>query len=174
MRQRNNKIFTLILCALLCALSIVLTRWATINLGFIHLGFGNLPVVLAGVLLGGGPGFAVGAVADMVGGILAGYAINPLITLGAALIGGVAGWLWRLLPGKNETVRLALALLAAHLLGSTIVNSLALHIFYGYPWVTLATRVPNMLAQVAMEVVVLRLLLNNTAFRRAVGERFFS
>ena len=170
MRNRNRKVYRLILCALLCALSIVLTRWATINLGFIHLGFGNLPVVLAGILLGGVPGFAVGAVADMVGGILAGYAINPLITLGAALIGGVAGWCWRALPVQNQTLRLALALLAAHLLGSTVVNSLALHIFYGYPWVTLATRVPNMLAQVVMEVLVIRALLGNAAFRRAVDD----
>ena len=170
MRNRNRKVYRLILCALLCALSIVLTRWATINLGFVHLGFGNLPVVLAGVLLGGWPGFAVGAVADMVGGILAGYAINPLITLGAALIGGVAGWCWRALPTQNETVRLGVALLAAHLLGSTVVNSLALHIFYGYPWVTLAARVPNMLAQVVMEVLVIRALLGNAAFRKAVDE----
>ena len=170
MRNRNRKVYRLILCALLCALSIVLTRWATINLGFVHLGFGNLPVVLAGVLLGGWPGFAVGAVADMVGGILAGYAINPLITLGAALIGGVAGWCWRALPTQNETARLGAALLADHLLGSTVVNSLALHIFYGYPWVTLDTRVPNMLAQVVMEVLVIRALLGNAAFRKAVDE----
>lgn len=167
MRQRNSKVYTLILCALLCALSIVLARLATINLGFIHLGFGNLPVVLAGVLLGGGSGFLVGAVADLVGGILAGYAINPLITLGAALIGGVAGWGWKHLPLQGGTLRLTAALLAAHFLGSTIVNSLALHIFYGYPWLALATRIPNMLAQVAVEVVVLRALFANAAFRKA-------
>lgn len=169
MRQRNNKVYSLILCALLCALSIVLARLATVNLGFIHLGFGNLPVVLAGVLLGGWSGFAVGAVADMVGGILAGYAINPLITLGAALIGGVAGWGWRALPLKNPTARLAVSLLAAHLLGSTVVNSLALHIFYGYPWAALAARIPNMLVQTAVEVLVLHALLANAAFRKAAG-----
>ena len=33
----------------------------------------------------------MGAVADMIGGVLAGYAINPLITLGAGAIGLVAG-----------------------------------------------------------------------------------
>ena len=166
MRQRNKKVYFMVLCALLCALAIVLTRLATLNLGFVHLGFGNLPVVLAGVILGGGAGFAVGAVADMVGGILAGYAINPLITLGAGLIGSVAGWCWRFLPAKRQQVRLALALFLAHLLGSTIVNSLALHIFYAYPWPALAARVPNMLAQVAMEWAVLRALLKNEAFCR--------
>jgi len=126
-------------------------------------------VVLAGVLLGPGLGFAVGGVAALVGGILAGYAINPLITLGAALIGGVAGLCWHKLPLQNRTLRLIAAILPAHLLGSTIVNSLALHIFYAYPWSALALRVPNMLGQVVVEVLVLRALLANAAFRKVAG-----
>lgn len=169
MRNRQSKIFPLVLSALLCALSIVLARVATFNLGFVHIGFGNLPVVMAGVLLGPVLGFAVGGVADLIGGVLAGYAINPLITLGAALIGGVAGWCWRRTSVLNQTLRLAASLLPAHIIGSTIVNSLALHIFYGYPWQALALRIPNMLAQVVVEVIVLRALLNNAGFRKAAG-----
>ena len=32
---------------------------------------------------------------DIIGGVLAGYAINPLITLGAGAIGLVAGFAWQ-------------------------------------------------------------------------------
>ncbi|MBQ7858746.1 MAG: folate family ECF transporter S component [Faecalibacterium sp.] len=169
MRNRQKAVSSLVLSALLCALSIVLARWATINLGFVHIGFGNLPVVLAGVLLGPGLGFMVGGVADLIGGVLAGYAINPLITLGAALIGGVAGLCWHKLPLKNQTLRLIAALLPAHLVGSTIVNSLALHIFYAYPLAALALRIPNMVGQVVVEVLALRALLANASFRKAAG-----
>ena len=51
-----------------------------------------------------GAGFAVGAVADMIGGVLAGYAINPLIALGAGAtvsythLSGMAG---RPQPGRQ-------------------------------------------------------------------------
>ena len=49
-------------------------------------------VLLAALLFGPWAGFAVGVVADMIGGGLAGYAINPLITLGAGAIGLAAGF----------------------------------------------------------------------------------
>jgi len=85
------------------------------------------------------------------------------------VIGGVAGLCWHKLPLQNRTLRLIAAILPAHLLGSTIVNSLALHIFYAYPWSALALRVPNMLGQVVVEVLVLRALLANAAFRKVAG-----
>ena len=60
------------------------------------------------------PGFAVGAVADIIGGVLAGYAINPLITLGAGAIGLVAGFAWQKLPGLRTNLRL-ISVLLGHL-----------------------------------------------------------
>ena len=113
--------------------------------------------------------FAVGAVADIVGGVLAGYAINPLITLGAASIGLVGGWLWQTLPHTLRLgQRLLLSVVAAHVVGSIIINSLALHIFYGYAWSVLAARVPNALILTAVNTVLLRLLMENKAVMAAV------
>ena len=113
--------------------------------------------------------FAVGALADMIGGILAGYAINPLITLGAASIGLVGGWLWQTLPHTLRLgQRLLLSVVAAHVVGSIVINSLALHIFYGYAWSVLAARVPNALILTAVNTVLLRLLMENKAVMAAV------
>ena len=98
MNNSKNSVRTLTMLALLVAMSIVFSRVLSISTGFVRFNLGSLPVLLAALLFGPGAGFAVGAVADMIGGVLAGYAINPLITLGAGAIGLVAGYAWQKLP----------------------------------------------------------------------------
>ena len=128
----------------------------------------GLPVLLAALLFGPGAGFAVGAVADMIGGVLAGYAINPLITLGAGAIGLVAGLAWQKLPGLRTGLRLQISVLLGHFVGSMVITSLALRIFYGYPWATLAVRIPNALILAAVNTVLLRILLENRTLMKMV------
>ena len=109
------------------------------------------------------------ALADMIGSILAGYAITTLITLGAASIGLVGGWLWQTLPHTLRLgQRLLLSVVAAHVVGSIIINSLVLHIFYGYAWSVLAARVHNALILTAVNTVLLRLLMVNKDEMEAV------
>lgn len=93
MSFKDTKIdaMTVSLCGCLVATSIVLTRVVGVTFGPYRLQFGDLPIILAGMLLGPIPGAIVGFVADVVGGIWVGYAINPVITIGAACIGLVAG-----------------------------------------------------------------------------------
>ena len=167
MKSTKNSTRTLTVLALLIAMSIVFSRVLSISTGFVRFNLGSLPVLLAGI--GPGAGFAVGALADMIGGILAGYAINPLIALGAASIGLVGGWLWQTLPHTLRLgQRLLLSVVAAHVVGSIVINSLALHIFYGYAWSVLAARVPNALILTAVNTVLLRLLMENKAVMAAV------
>ena len=155
MKSTKNSTRTLTVLALLIAMSIVFSRVLSISTGFVRFNLGSLPVLLAGIVFGPGAGFAVGALADMIGGVLAGYAINPLITLGAAAIGLVGGLLWQKLPH-------------AHVVGSIVINSLALRIFYGYAWSVLAARIPNALVLTAVNTVLLRLLMENKAVMAAV------
>ena len=168
MKNAKNSTRTLTVLALLIAMSIVFSRVLSISTGFVRFNLGSLPVLLAGIVFGPGAGFAVGALADMIGGILAGYAINPLITLGAASIGLVGGWLWQTLHPLRLGQRLLLSVVAAHVVGSIVINSLALHIFYGYAWSVLAARVPNALILTAVNTVLLRLLMENKAVMAAV------
>ena len=102
---------TLTAMALLIAMSIVFSRVLSISTGFVRFNLGSLPVLLAGILFGPWAGFVVGMVADIIGGVLAGYAINPLITLGAASIGLVGGLGWQKLShlrtGKPAVVQCA-------------------------------------------------------------------
>ena len=108
MKNTKNSTRTLTVLALLIAMSIVFSWVLSISTGFVRFNLGSLPVLLAALLFGPGAGFAVGAVADMIGGVLAGYAINPLITLGAGAIGLVAGLAWQKMPGLRIGLRLLL------------------------------------------------------------------
>ena len=154
MNDKKTSVRTLTMLALLVAMSIVFSRVLSISTGFVRFNLGSLPVLLAAVVFGPGAGFAVGAVADIIGGVLAGYAINPLITLGAGAIGLVAGFAWQKLSSLSTNLRLA------------AITSLALRLFYGYPWATLAVRIPNALILSAVNVVLLRILLENRSLMK--------
>ena len=167
MNNSKNSVRTLTMLALLVAMSIVFSRVLSISTGFVRFNLGSLPVLLAALLFGPGAGFVVGVVADM-GGVLAGYAINPLITLGAGAIGLVAGLAWRKLPGLRTGLRLQISVLLGHFVGSMVITSLALRIFYGYPWATLAVRIPNALILAAVNTVLLRILLENRTLMKMV------
>ena len=162
---------TLTAMALLIAMSIGFSRGLSISTGFVRFNLGSLPVLLAGILFGPWAGFVVGMVADIIGGVLAGYAINPLITLGAASIGLVGGLGWQKLSHLRTGTRLWCSVLAAHFVGSMVINSLALHIFYGYAWAVLIARIPNALVLTAVNTVLLRILLENRALM-AVAKRY--
>ena len=60
--------------------------------------------------------------------------------------------------------------MAAHIVGSVIINSLALRIFYGYAWSILLTRIPNALVLSAVNTVLIRILMENRAVRNAIGK----
>ena len=159
----RNSVRILTTMALLIAMSIVFSRVLSISTGFVRFNLGSLPVLLAGILFGPWAGFVVGMLADIIGGVLSGYAINPLITLGAASIGLVCGLGWQKLSNLRTGLRLQCSVLAAHIVGSIVINSIALHIFYGYAWAVLVARIPNALILGAINTVLIRLLLENRA-----------
>ena len=166
MKQSRNSVRTLVMLALLTAMSIVFARVFTISTGFVRFNLGALPTHLAAVWFGPAGGFAVGALADLIGGTLSGYAINPLITLGAGSVGLVSGLVFRRLSGLKLGLRLQCSAAAGHLVGSVVINSLALHLFYNYPWSLLVTRIPNAVVLAIVNALLVRLLLENKALRR--------
>ena len=168
MKNSKTSVRTLVMLALLTAMSIVFARVFTISTGFVRFNLGALPTHLAAVLFGPAGGFAVGALADMIGGTLSGYSINPLITLGAGSVGLVSGLLFRQLSQLRLGLRLQLSITAGHVVGSVIINSIALHLFYGYAWPVLAARIPNALILSAVNTVLVRLLLQNKSLREIV------
>lgn len=158
----------LVFCALLAALSILLGKYLAFNLGqWIRISFENLPLLLAGWYLGPLAGMAVGAVADLLGCVLVGYEINPLITLGAVSIGLVSGLLGK--GKRNGFLPLLLGVALSHLLGSVLIKTAGLSLYYSLPfWLTLGERFLNYLLVGAAECALLWSLSRNKAFSREI------
>ena len=109
----------------------------------------------------------VGVVADLLGCVLYGYAVNPLVTVGAACIGllaGVGGIVLRRLP---LTWRVVLTTTVAHLIGSVLVKTLGLAQYYSMPLLPLmGWRLLNYVIVGVAEAFALCLLLRHRGLMR--------
>ena len=147
------------LLGILVALSIVLGKVLSITVGAFRFSLENLPVLLGGIWCGPVGGLAVGVVADLLGSLLVGFAINPIITVGAGVVGLVAGLVYH---GAEKTMkmdkRLLVTIYSAHFLGSVIIKSIGLLLYYGYPIGSILLRVPLYLGIGFVEFLILRSL----------------
>ena len=159
---------TMVCCGLLVALSIVCGKFLQIPVGdMLRFSFENLPILLAGILFGPLAGALVGVVADLIGCLAVGYVINPLITLGAGLIGCVGGWMYRWLRQVPLAGRISLTVAAAHSVGSVLIKTFGLAQFYAIPfWMLLLWRLFNYVLVGAAEFFLLYMLLRNKGVRR--------
>ena len=126
--------------SMLAAISIVCGKYLAINLGeFMRFSLENLPIIFASVTFGVLPGVAVAVAADLLGCLMVGYAINPVVTLGAASIGLISGCVWCLF-GKlklSKGARLFFAVFFAHAIGSVLIKGAGLSVFYSIPYAAL-------------------------------------
>ena len=123
----------IVAAALLAAMSFILGKFLQIPNPFmevIRISFENLPLMIAGICFGPLVGAMTGAVADLVGCLLYGYTINPLITLGAAAVGFVSGAVSHYLIRKPPVLSVGLSVLFSHLVGSVVVKSFGLAAWY--------------------------------------------
>ena len=158
----------MILAAFCAALSIVCGKYLAITSDVLRFSFENLPVILAGVLLGPLFGAATGTVADLVGCFLVGYTVNPLVTLGAAAIGLCSGLCFRFLRLALPW-RLALTVATAHLIGSVGIKTAGLAAWYSMPfWQLVLWRLLNYAILGVLEGVILFLLLRSKAIQKQV------
>ena len=179
--QKNTKnkaskmLRLMIISAFLSALSIVLGKYLAINLGeVLRLSFENLPIIFAGAAFGSVAGIAVGVVADLLGCLLVGYAVNPVVTIGAATIGAVAG-LYRLLPnwqgGVSHYLKVAITVFSAHFVGSVIIKTAGLAAFYAMPYIILLLwRTLNYLIIGTLEVVIISLLFKSKRLMHEISK----
>ena len=125
-----SKTYKIAFAAVLVALGVILTRFLGITTEIIYIGIGELPIYLAGILLGPIWGFCTGALVDVVGHFLKPMgAYFPGFTLGSGLIGLLAG----LFLYKNRSLniwKITLTVAAAQILNSLILTPLWLSILY--------------------------------------------
>ena len=162
------------LAGLLAAMSLILGKFLQIPTPFaefVRISFENLPVILAGLALGPLAGAMTGAVADLVGCLAYGYSINPIITLGAASVGLVAGALGWLLSRAPLLCRISVSAIAAHLVGSVGIKTAGIAAWYlskyslGYVELML-WRLLNYTIIAALEIAILYALLRHRGFQK--------
>ena len=161
----NPKVLTA--CALMVALSIVCGKLIAFNVGTIlRFSFENLPILLASVAFGPVLGIIVAVCADLIGCLIVGYEINPLVTLGAALIGLVGGVLFKALRRLPELARIIISVISAHLIGSVLVKTFGLSRFYEISFgMLLAWRSLNYVIIAALEILLLYYVLRSKAVK---------
>ncbi len=156
---------------LLVGLSVVLTRIGSIRIAIagvegVRIGFGGLPIILAGVMFGPTAGALVGAVGDVVG-----YFVNPLgaymphFTLTSALTGAIPAWVLMLL-GKEPITKLKLAVSIAigQLITSVVMVPWFLNMLFGVPFqAIMVPRIIGQIIDIPIYVFVIYVLLQRTA-----------
>ncbi|MBQ8372308.1 MAG: folate family ECF transporter S component [Clostridia bacterium] len=167
-RKASKPLRVSVTLAMLAAISIVCGKFLALNLtDFMRFSFENLPVIFAGIMYGPLAGAAVGAVADLLGSIMVGYAINPIITVGAATVGlvsGVTWWLTGILDKLPHGLSIGITVGVAHIIGSVIIKSLGLMVFYSIPlYLLMAWRLLNYLIVGVVEGLLIYILTKSPA-----------
>lgn len=178
--KNNLKLFynsrALCLAGLLSAMSIILGKYLQIPTPFqeiLRISFENLPILLAGIVLGPFVGGTVGIIADLIGCLLYGYTINPIVTLGAFSVGFVSGLTALFLKNNKLTVKVGVSVFSAHVAGSVIIKTFGLAAWYlnRYEIGTLelmAWRALNYLIIGIAEALIIYLLLRHKGFSNQI------
>ena len=161
----------LVAAAMLAALSIVLGKFAAINItNDIRLSFENLPLIFASVTLGPLWGMGVGIAADLLGCVLRGYSPIPLVTVAQALIGLIPGLLTRFVFRRTTAPTVAISAAITHIVCSMFFKTYALCAWYGQPFLArFPWRVLTYVIIGAIEAYLCATLLRVGAIRREFG-----
>lgn len=130
---------TLVYLSVFTTLSIILTRLASIHILIggveaIRIGFGQLPVIMAGIYFGPGAGAVVGGLADFLG-----FFLNPMgpylphFTLTAILHGLLPGLIFHY-SSQPLRKRMFWSITIPQVIVGIFLTSYFLHSVFGIPW----------------------------------------
>lgn len=159
MKKRNTK--TLVLMALFAAISIILARFLVIWLSnSVRISFGNIPILLASLLLGPVAGGLTGAVADILGAALfSPFGYYPPLTIPPVLVGVLPALLKPALLKGVKLWRIYLIILITDLITGIGLTTYILSGMYGTGYLELLTvRAPIALAVSVIEGLVVYIL----------------
>ena len=154
----------LVLSALMAAMSIVLARFCVIWITpSVRISFGNIPIMLAGLLFGPLPGALVGAVADIVGAAaLSPYGWYPPLTVGPVIMGLLSGFFRKPVRSEPKYLKTLAMTLGVNAVASMAYTTIILSGYSGTPLGALFTvRVPLYVGIAIVEALVLTLLLRS-------------
>ena len=174
MKKGQKSLRLTVYLALLVAISIIMGKYLAIRGGDImRFSLENMPIIFAGMAFGPVCGAAVGVVGDLVGCLMVGYTINPLVTIGAGAIGLLSGLGARFCNklGISGPLKTVTAVSVAHIFGSVIIKTAGLAAYYTIPFsILLLYRFLNYVIVGALDGVIVHVLLKNPAISAQVKE----
>ena len=159
--------YTLVSLSALTAIYLILSRFLAINIG----GFGRIQLgvvarIMAGIWFGPVAGAMCGLASDLLGCLIQGYAVNPLITLAAILWGVIPALFlpqqdgeWDRMGKKGVILRLCAGTITACVVCTLFVTTAGLVWINGYNLYTiLPTRLTQLFLQTPVYCVLVCLL----------------
>lgn len=132
--KTNWSVTTIAVIGVFIALEIILERMFAINAGdFIRLSFGKICVILVGMWFGPLAGALTGGISDIIGALMQGYGVNPLITL-SAVTWGVIPAIARVFMKGSTAKKLgifAVSMVITSALCNLVITPLGLVMYYG-------------------------------------------
>lgn len=155
---RSKRLYTLVSCALLIAMEVVLTRFLSIRTPIVRIGFGFVPLAVAGMMFGPVYGFAVGGIADLLGATLfPSGPFHPGFTLVTAMCGLMYGLFLYHRDGTPEwsranlCIRIGIAVCVNSFVLSLCINTIWLSQMWGEAYLALLP--PRIIKEVVMACV---------------------
>ena len=168
-----GNVYAMVIAAMMVAISVTGKVYA-INIGLeLRISYENLPVILSGIIMGPVVGFAVGVCADLCGCLAMGYAVNPIITLGMASLGVTSGMVSMLFRNRFSPVALVVADVSSHIIGSIIIKTIGLAVYYGAEngfFVLMGQRALTCIPVVIFEIIIFEALLTNKYTQREINK----
>lgn len=150
--KRREYTIRVVMMALLIALQVVLSRFLSINLQFLKIGFSFVPLMFAGYMYGAAGGVIVAATSDLIGALL--FPSGPFFpgfTATAALSGFIYGLAF---GGKCTTLKIAVGVTIEQTVCGLLLNTWWLTLLYHSSFKALIlTRVWQIVVMMFVEIV---------------------
>ena len=171
MNKRNNlSTSSIVIAGLMAAISIILTRFFSIMVlgDTLRLSFGDMPIELAGILLGPIVGALTGIVADLAGFMMRSTGgFFPGFTLSAALTGLIPGLIFWGNKDRYPLWKVIVAIVAVNLIVCLGLNTLWLTIMYKKGFmILLPSRIIARAIIAPIDIAVIYLLLQKIRIKR--------
>lgn len=167
--MQKKYLFSLVLTSIFVAVTVVLSRFLSINVWNMSIGFSFVSIMLCGTLLGPVWGGICGALADFIGAILFPFGTYFFGFTATAFLGGVVFGAVGIIAKKSKSFTVflsaaALLLILKEGICSLVLNSLWISILYGTPYTAvIISRIPlsavTLVLEVAFALVLKKLLI---------------
>ncbi len=163
-KAKNNTkkiVFSALMVAMSIIIGIVCKAYFTLT-PILRITFDNMPIILLGFMFGPLYSTMAAVGADIISALIAGFAPTPIITVGAACIGLLAGILPRYIIKRKGFLSALSVSLIAHGVGSMLVKTYGLADLYSLEFLpTLWVRIPLYAVIALAESYLVYIILKN-------------